>query len=227
MADIIRQLVPTLPNRRVLCLGYPDILQAGEPPEDAERQSIAKWHNWKGGIEHAGHFFGSQNLSPEYWDVTQARGPEKIVDLNTLGGKWHEHDSGFRAAPQFALIIDPGTLEHIPNIGNCWRAICAVTAVGGLVIHCNPMGLANHGMYSIHPTAYADVYEDNGFKIEMLLELSGPLDKRVIREAPKHQRYQATPESTMLCVARKVEDVPFSWPIQAKYRKNPTLKAAQ
>jgi hypothetical protein len=232
MAGVIERLRDALPNNRVLCLGYPDILTTCEPPSDPERQSIAKWHHWKGGIEDAGHFFGRQELDAEYWDVTQARGPEKVVDLNDVYRGDYDGDLCLMGHPaahigKFALIIDPGTLEHIANIGNCWRTICAVTALNGLVVHCNPLGMPNHGFYSISPTAYADIYEANGFRIELLLHLSGPLENRVIAEAPKHNRFAAVNGAAMLCVARKMEDVPFIWPVQTKYRKNPTLKAAQ
>jgi hypothetical protein len=224
MAEVIQKLRPSLPNNRVLCLGYPDILTTGEPPTDPERIAIAGWHHWKGGIEDAGHFFGSRNLDAEYWDVTQARGPERIVDLNEAD----EYNSVLAGKVNpFGLIIDPGTLEHIANIGNCWRTICAVTAPNGLVVHCNPLGMPNHGFYAISPTAYVDIYEANGFEIQALLHLSGPLDNRVIAEAPKHGRFPPVNWATMLCVARKVREVPFVWPIQTKYRSNPTLKAAQ
>jgi hypothetical protein len=217
MADVIQKLRSELPNDRVLCLGYPDILNTGERPTDPERIAIARWHHWKGGIEDAGHFFGRQELNAEYWDVTKARGPERIVDLNQ---------------PQpvrnvFGLVIDPGTIEHIACISQCWHTIISALQVNGLVIHSNPMTMANHGFYSIHPTAYVDIYEANGFKILMLLELSGPLDKRVIREVPKTGRYEAAPNAVMLCVARKVKEVAFTWPTQTKYRKNPTLKISQ
>src|SRR5690349_12682708 len=114
MADVIQQLAPTLPNRRVLCLGYPDILTLAEPPKDQERVSIAGWHHWRHGIEDAGHFFGKQEMEPEYWDVTQARGAELVVDLN-------DEPAAVRTPfNEFGLVIDPGTIEHIANIGNCW-----------------------------------------------------------------------------------------------------------
>lgn len=220
MAEVIQKLRPSLPNNRVLCLGYPDILTTAEPPTDPERQAIAGWHHWKGGIEDAGHFFGRQHLDAEYWDVTQARGPEWIFNLN---------DDTYEVAPGEGrgLVIDPGTLEHIANIGNCWRTICAVTALNGLVVHCNPLGMPNHGFYAISPTAYVDIYEANGFEIQALLHLSGPLDNRVIAEAPKHGRFPPVNGATMLCVARKVKEVAFNFPIQSKYRSNPMLKAAQ
>jgi len=231
MADIIRQLAPTLPNRRVLSLGYPDILTLADTPTDPERVSIAAWHRWSGGIEDAGHFFGKQELEPEYWDVTQARGPERVVDLNEVtqdlyGHTWFSGDD-FSPRNTFGLVIDPGTIEHIANIGNCWRILCAVTARNGFVIHSNPLTMANHGFYSIHPTAYADIYEANGFKVEMMVEMSGPREKRVLREVPPYARYQPAADSIMLVVARKLEDVPFVWPTQRKYRVNPMLKASQ
>jgi hypothetical protein len=233
MAEMIRGLRNLLPNNRVLCLGYPDIFTTGQPPTDAERQQIAKWHHWKGGIEDAGHFFGKQDLDAEYWDVTQARGPEREIDFNEIiQPNSYEGDMGltgyeYSCEGKFGLIIDPGTIEHIANIGNCWRTLCAVTALNGLVIHANPLTMANHGFYAINPTAYLDLYEANGFKVESLTELSGPLDNRTIRDVNTTHRFQPSQNAVVMCVARKVRDVPFTWPIQSKYRANPTLKAAQ
>lgn len=236
MADVIRQLAPTLPNRRVLSLGYPDILTLAEPPTDAERVSIAAWHRWKWGVEDAGHFFGKQELEPEYWDVTQARGPEKVVDLNevesgdyqpgTIGGAWFNYECLARQS-SFGLVIDPGTLEHIANVGNAWRALHAVTALNGIIVHANPCSMLNHGFYNFSPTLYLDLYEANGFKVELLLEMCGPREKRELRDVQTFGRYQPRPEAMLLCVARKKADVPFAFPRQRKYQINPMLKAAQ
>lgn len=222
-ADIITKLADsgTLPNRRVLCLGYPDILTTGDPPPDAERQSIAKWHHWHGGIEHAEHFFGRQSLTAEYWDVVKARGPEWVVDLNVLS---------LQAWPtplKFALLIDPGTSEHIFNVGNVFALLSQICAIGGYVLHLNPLSLGNHGFWSLHPTAYSDFYTANGFNIEMMAELSGQLDKRTVRAVPATKRFAMAADATMLCLARKVSDVPLTWPKQSKYVANPMLRAAQ
>jgi len=223
MADVIRKIAPSVQTKRALCLGYPDILADCDAPSDPEQQRICRWHHWRGGIVRAEDFFADLGFEAEYWDVTQARGPERVVDLNELNHwrDWIGDDYGY------GLVIDPGTIEHIANIGNCWRTICAVTALDGAVIHCNPLTMANHGFYSIHPTAYVDLYEANGFRIDLLLELSGPLEARKIRELPKHHRYEPAPNAVVLCVARKIEDVAFNWPTQFKYRQNPMLKAAQ
>lgn len=220
VADIILKLAGKLPNRRVLCLGYPDILTLDGPPPDSERQSIAKWHHWKGGIEHAEHFFGRQSLEAEYWDIVKARGPELIVDLNL---PWHPE--GWFPEP-YALVIDPGTTEHIFNLGHVFKLLSQICALGGYILHANPLGMGNHGFWSIHPTAYQDFYEANGFKIEMMAELSGPLDNRTVRPVPATKRFNIAQDGVMICVARKEQDVPLTWPKQSKYRNNPMLKGA-
>lgn len=222
-ADIITKLADsgTLPNRRVLCLGYPDILTTGDPPPDAERQSIAKWHHWHGGIEHAEHFFGRQSLTAEYWDVVKARGPERIVDLNSLSIEPGSPYSAFAG-----LVVDPGTLEHVFNLAGAWRAVAATCAVGGYILNLNPLSLGNHGFWSLHPTAYSDFYTANGFNIEMMAELSGPLDKRTIRAVPATKRFAMAADATMLCLARKEREVSLTWPKQSKYVANPMLKGA-
>lgn len=220
--DIITKLADsgTLPNRRVLCLGYPDILTTGDPSPDAERQSIAKWHHWHGGIEHAEHFFGRQSLTAEYWDVVKARGPEWVVDLNVLT---------MQTCPtslKFGLCIDPGTSEHIFNVGNVFALLSQITALNGYVLHLNPLGMGNHGFWGLNPTAYSDFYEANGFSVEMLAELSGPLEQRSMRPIPQHKRFDIAQNGVMLCLVKKISEVPLIWPIQTKYKKNPTLKIA-
>ncbi len=223
LADVIQQIALKLPNRRVLCLGYPDILTIGDPPPDAERQSIAKWHHWHGGIEHAEHFFGRQSLTAEYWDVTKARGPETIVDLN---GAFDCADPDYveYLDRQFGLVVDPGTSEHIFNVGNVFALLAQICSIDGYIVHANPLSMGNHGFWSLHPTAYVDFYQANGFTIEMMAELSGPLEKRIIRAVPATKRFAMAMDAVMLCVAKKVEDRPLVFPVQTKYRNNPMLK---
>lgn len=223
MAQVIQTLAPQLPGRRVLCLGYPDILGIGEPPTDPELQSIAKWHHWKQSVIPADQFFSGLNLEPEYWDIVKARGPERIVDLNTLADDLSEAHWDY--LDKFALVIDPGTSEHIWNIGCLFSGLTALVMEGGYIVHANPLGMGNHGFYSIHPTAYQDFYGANGFKVEMMAELSGPLDNRTIRAVPATQRFAMSQESVMLVVVKKERELPFAWPVQTKYRNNPMLKA--
>lgn len=208
---------------RLLSLGYPDILYDGtgfkDIPERKDAAQIRAWHNWPGRVLDTDELFFALRLDPTYFDMAKVRGPEIVIDLNEFDR--HRHPL------KFDIILDPGTSEHIFNIGAVFSAIAAACRVGGLVIHTNPLNAGNHGFWSINPTAYIDWYEANGFVIEAMMELSGPVSARKTRKmGGVTGRFDASPNATMFCVARKIKDVPMKFPVQTKYRLNPNLKGA-
>lgn len=62
------------------------------------------------------------------------------------------------------MLYDGGVLEHVANIGAAWQSIVAMTKVGGIVIHCNPLCCYGDSYYGLDPSVFRDVYESNGFK---------------------------------------------------------------
>ena len=219
LLDIIADIAGAVPKRKVLCLGYPDILsrETFGLPEAEDAEPIKRWHGWKHRIIDANAWFEALTLQPEYWDITKARGPEKVVDLNQL--------MTWPLEPEFGLLIDPGTLEHVWNAPNVLAFLSKFCPLNGYMLHSTPAGMGNHGFWSIHPTAFADFYEANGFKIELLLGLSGPTDKRAVRDLPLYNRFNMNLNEVVVCLARRDRVVPIATPHQTKYRLNPMLKA--
>lgn len=235
----IAALFKTMPadafKRDVLCFGYPDILTTSTEPvaEAKDAAQIKAWHKWHGRVLDADAWFASLDLIPTYWDVVASRGPEQIVNFNdvTISDGWARLPPkivvDFPDAPlepSYCLVVDAGTLEHIFCPSNVFALVSRICAIGGYVLHLNPLGSGNHGFWSVHPTAYHDFYAANGFKIEMLAELSGPLEKRNIRAIPATKRFQMSLDGVMLCLARREKAGPIVWPIQNKYVQNPSLK---
>ena len=76
-------------------------------------------------------------------------------DLNEpLESKWHD---------AYSTVFDPGTLEHVFDIGSCLRNIVRLLKLNGVVIHFVPVYSYNGGYYSINPNVLHDFYRANGF----------------------------------------------------------------
>lgn len=204
-----------------VCLGVPDLLAADDDkydviPEAADSEAIKNWHHWSGRVLDTQALFHQLSSNVTYLDHAVIRGPETVCDLNTA-----------ELPRNIGLLIDPGTSEHIFNVGHLFRQIAQSVCVGGFAMHINPLNMCNHGFWNISPTAYLDFYEANGFQIEQAFIVVGPLDKR--KFVPLHRsdmtaRIDAPVNSSIFVLAKKVSDVPFNWPLQSKYRSNPTLR---
>lgn len=220
LQDILRlKESPGLPNNRVLCLGYPDLLC--EPDEwtgidrSKEAAQIKRWHSWPGDVLDTEDFFKALGLEALFVDRAEIRGREVVADLNTA------------TLPRgCGLIIDPGTSEHVFNVGHLFSEIVQSLEVGGIVMHTNPLNMPNHGFWSVNPTAFADFYAANGCGVSNYRELTGSLRDRVIKVVPLTTRFDAARNSAGYLVAIKEKNVPVMFPVQTKYRQNPTLQGA-
>ena len=126
---------------------------------------------------------------------------------------------------RYALIIDPGTLEHCFNIAQAAKNVAEMVAPGGWVFHGNPMNMFNHGFYNLNPTWYHDFYAANGFRVELVEGVANPVRGLQRFEVPLTGRYGGVPaESSLYVLARRESEAPVRWPTQTKYVKNPTLK---
>ena len=198
---------------KLLSLGYPDLLIHEPGPQRFDSREVARWHHWNHPVPDTEAVFKALGIEATYIDIHPSRGVERVVDLNyptDLEG--------------FDLVLDPGTIEHCFNIGQAFQNIAAAVKVGGHVIHTNPMTRANHGFWSISPTAYMDWYETNGFEVVAMGGIGGRLDDRIVVEVEPNERFTAPPEFDILVVAKKLRDMNAVWPTQWKYRQNPDLK---
>src|SRR5687767_7237413 len=110
-------------SQTVLSLGYPDILGTtaqlteifGAELFDSlayrdDSEAIARWHGVPAGtrIPDSQQFFALLGYDLEVLDIAPARGGELIHDLN--------QPVPLQLLGRFAMVIDPGTLEHCFNI---------------------------------------------------------------------------------------------------------------
>ena len=68
--------------------------------------------------------------------------------------------------PQFDVVTNFGTTEHVFNIGEAFRTIHELTAPGGVSLHAIPgFAFINHGFYNIHPNALVEMARANGYEL--------------------------------------------------------------
>lgn len=222
-----------------LSLSYPDLLvPESELPSGLplvpNQEAVQRRHGWPWKIFESDDALRALGFTPTYIDRIKERSFVKVVDLNTDIGNDYYYSleggcgcgcDGPEATKKltrrwFNIVLDPGTSEHIFNIGNVFHRIHHALAEGGVVIHTNPCTMVNHGFWNLNPGTYVDIYDHLGYKIEELALLHGPLANRQrwdILDRP-FDRYQVAPETTLLCVARKLKHATFSWPTQRKYQ---------
>lgn len=218
--------------RRAISFGYPDILASEDQIFDLfgnevskelrfrpDSQAILKWHSATGltdRIVESRHFFSLLGYDLTIADIAPIRGDEVILDLN------EPLDAALLAEP-FDLVIDGGTAEHCFNIGQALKNMADLVRVGGCVFHINPASMFNHGFYNLNPTLYADFYDENRFRITFLKAVTDIMFNPTLIEVPPYQRFATLPSGAILmCVAQRAQQQAIRWPMQAKYRKNPS-----
>lgn len=233
---VLRSVFAALPEQdkessRALSFGYPDVLADSDQlaalfgeeirdklkiREDGAR--IAAWHNMTGKIAHVVEtlsLFSALGLELETIDVHPSRGVERKVDLN--------HPLPADLAARYGLVLDLGTIEHCFNIGQAITNAAQATALGGFVVHANPMSMVNHGFYNLSPTFYVDFYEQNGFEVVFMSGIAGRVPDYTFFDIDSMKRIQVAADCSIIAVVRRREMRPIVWPTQAKYRANPAL----
>jgi hypothetical protein len=204
-----------LKNASILSLGYPDLVMTGEDVTyylgiDPTRFSdTGGWHGKNHPLPETMDVISKIGSTMHCVDIVASRGVEQIADMNypTELGKYD-------------LVLDCGTLEHVPNF---WQGLLnATNAVkpGGCIFHTAPMSLGNHGFYNINPTFWHDVYTQNGWQIELLCQERNN-DLYTIHGT---KRFSMEPEISLYVVATKRSEGELKFPVQTKYLNNPGLK---
>lgn len=68
--------------------------------------------------------------------------------------------------PEFDVVTNYGTLEHVFNIGQAFRTVHKLTRPGGLSLHCVPgFAFINHGFYSVNPNVLVEMARANGYDL--------------------------------------------------------------
>lgn len=212
---------------RGIAFGYPDLLltraeivQIFGIPEDihiptrTDSSDIIQWHNRQdslGTIFDTNALFMALGLHFKYVDIYKHRNIEEIIDLNIPINE--------KLRNKFDILIDPGTSEHIFNIGQSFLNIKQALTIKGAAIICAPISKYNHGFWNINPTAYYDFFRSNGFEIHAITCAKEEKDGTITRFDVHHtQRFKGIPEDCLLCcVAQKIEECEDTWPTQTKY----------
>ena len=90
--------------------------------------------------------------------------------------------------------------------------------VGGTVFTAAPSYKKNHGFWNFCPTAFTDGFLQNGFEILDFVGIKP--NGEYIGLNPEDRVNIGIQENIIMCVAKKVKNVEFKWPLQMKYAKN-------
>jgi hypothetical protein len=100
-------------------------------------------------------------------DVSDYEKPNFVIDLNKAMAGWA------LGLQNYDVIYDGGTLEHVFHLPNALANIHDMLAVGGCIIHANPVnGYVDHGFYQLSPTFFYDYYTANGYRVEVCYLIS-------------------------------------------------------
>jgi hypothetical protein len=233
--SVAERMPPSEGLRRAISFGYPDILASEDQLFElfgnevsrqlrfrSDSEAILAWHSAASHAERiveSRHFFSLIGYDLTIADIARVRGDELIVDLN------EPLDPALVSQP-FDLVIDGGTAEHCFNIGQAFKNMAELVKVGGCILHINPAAMFNHGFYNLNPTLYADFYTENGFTVLFLKAVGNIVSAPQLIDVPLVQRIKELPfNACILCVAQRISRQPVRWPMQAKYRLNPTQTA--
>lgn len=209
-------LQKVLPVESVLCLSYPDLVCTCEEIEKLfgykpeKTTEFGAWHGKDFPLPDTSEFFEKAGVKKvSYIDVHASRGVEEIVDLN------QPQELG-----EFDLVIDPGTTEHCFNVGFALMNAAHAVKPSGFIFHTPPVSMVNHGFWNFSPTAFWDLYSQNGWKVQGMWIQNG----EDVLPCPATKRFSVKPESSLYCLAQRLNSEPLGWPTQSKYLANPDLK---
>lgn len=220
MIEVIKDHLPsTGKDRKVLCLGYPDLLVdeqhlisifgqefvnniLEEPMSDA----VKAWHKstlpkvfdpiW---------ILKYFNFDVVIFDLISHRGVETLIDLNEPISDVH--------VEQFDLIIDTGTLEHCFNVGQAFKNICSTVKKGGVFMTAAPVSKLNHGYWNFGTIVHKDGFEQNGFEI---LKTTYTCKSDIVE--PERMNWKHMPTRTVVTtIAKRTLVKDWVWPTQGKY----------
>jgi hypothetical protein len=233
--DTLSRLAAQKPGpKRLLCLGYPDMLvtetqlakvcgaeAAARLAFREDSESILRWHHLDREMSRVAEtesVFRALGLESEFVDIVASRGKEIVLDLND--------PAPADLAGRYDLVYDGGTMEHCFNVGQVMRNILAFAKVGGYILHVNPFNYYNHGFFNFNPTFYHDWYSQTGNAVvtPCYAMYGAVLEPQLAQLEAERPFQQAPARAVVLVAAQKLSDAPPRWPVQAKYRANPTLK---
>jgi hypothetical protein len=197
-----------------MAFGHPDILATpqelrflGALPSLGEGEKLDRAVYKSGVVGNAHRLFEAMGGTLTVADIYNGYGVDRILDLNVPQRVDRE---------RFDLVIDPGTSEHCFNVGQALLTMAEMVKPGGFIYHMVPLCHWNHGFWNFSPCAFADFYEQNGFRIvEMQAEYRGQFQDVMARkkfEIPTKGR-----KLNLMCIGQRVRDQRISFPVQYKF----------
>ena len=123
---------------------------------------------------------------------------------------------------KYQLVTNFGTTEHVANQIQAMKIIHDLTAPGGLMMHTVPTrGYANHGLISYHPRFFWRLSKSCRYHIYEMrpidssseaVPLPANVAEPVTHYGPDREPHPG-PDSCLLVVMQKREDIPFVPPI--------------
>lgn len=236
LVQVVAKRRATLPAQRpltALALAYPDMLVPQPVVERSLGAAVANlsfvepdqaakiwdWHAMPGNVPplyETLSVFSALGLETTVIDIMQARGMERVVDLN--------EPLPSDLCRRFDLVIDTGTLEHCFNVGVAFRNACEALGQDGLLVHGSPLNHVNHGFWNFNPTIYPDYFEDNGFDLQLMTGVAGnPRQGFKAFDVKPFERFEPPSEAGIYVVAQRKRLQDQVWPVQRKYRPQKDL----
>jgi hypothetical protein len=125
----------------------------------------------------------------------------------------------------YDLMLNVGTVEHVFNQYNAFKAAHDFVRKGGHFIHFMPfLGYIDHGYYSFQPGLYIDLAAANDYEIlGMWINPDGRHDHYLIpwdTNVLKHLDLKATNHTALMVIMRKNGEGEFKVPFQGRYAGN-------
>lgn len=140
----------------------------------------------------------------------------KSVDASGYEGADFVIDLGVSQTglPEFDLVIDFGSLEHIFDVGAALRNVIALCRPGGRIAHVLPANnLAGHGFWQFSADLFFELYStENGFD-ETEVYYASAIDETVwyrTRRSRPGERFEfvSLEPISVVCITRKTTSVP-------------------
>ncbi len=151
----------------------------------------------------------------------------RAIDLNGTEAAWrHDLNHPLPVAETFDVVTNFGTSEHVFDQAQLFRSIHALVRPGGFMLHALPhQGGPDHGFYNYHPTFFHDLAAANGYRLAMMVLMSGDETGERLDTLKDREAYAAliakngmTRDSGLfVALIRPFEDKPFQPPIQGYY----------
>jgi hypothetical protein len=235
--QLILKLAAQAPGpKRMLCLGYPDMLVTDAQlaslcgPEILksiawrdDSDKILGWHGLRQSMARVPETkgaFARMGIECDFVDIVASRGFEIVVDLN--------QPAPAEMLGQYDIVYDGGTMEHCFNVGQVMRNIFGFAKTGGLIVHVNPINYYNHGFFNFNPTFYYDWYVRSGNAMASpFYAMHGPITETQLLVLEPTRKFQVPERSVMLVAAHKRQAAMPEWPMQSKYVRHAGLKPPQ